>query len=143
MSITPEQARERADAELRALYATVTTWDTAVFDQVVLCLDALGEPFGMNQIRLRVPEDACRRAGLYFHALLGHDNVRASEQQFLVKVGEEVSINEKARGKKVNTYRLTPAGRRHIQNRQQARAKAARELRNARTKAARAPRSAA
>jgi len=128
MSITPEQARERADATLRALYTTVTQWDNAVFDQVVLHFADTGRPFGMNQIRTIVPDDACRRAGLYFHALVGHDTFHPDEPPLLVKTGEETSINPRARGKKVNLYRLTRAGRRYIEARQAARTDAAREL---------------
>jgi hypothetical protein len=121
MTATPEQAASWAAAHLRNLYSTVTRWDTAVLDQVVLHLANHGQPFGMNQMRQIVPEDVCRKAGLYFHALVGHDALHPDEPQLLRKVGEEVSINEKARGKKVNVYVLTRAGRKFIEDRQAAR----------------------
>lgn len=113
MTLTPEQAKDRAARILADLHAaTVTDWDTAILDQVVLHLGRYGQPFGMNDIRLIVPEDACRKAGLYFRALieLAHPTV-------LRVVGEQVSINPKAHGKKVNTYRLTIDGRIHLQER--------------------------
>jgi hypothetical protein len=121
MTHTPEQAGNWAAAHLRDLYSTVTRWDTAVLDQVVLHLADHGQPFGMNQIRLIVPKDVCRKAGLYFHALVGHDTLHPAEPQLLRKVGEEVSINEKARGKRVNVYQLTRAGWKFIEDRQAAR----------------------
>ena len=126
MTLTSEQALTQAVAELRTLYSAVTAWDTAILDQVVLHLDDNGCSIGMNQIRSIVPDDACRRAGLYFHALEGHHRLHPAEPALLVKVGEEVSVNEKARGKKVNVYRLTRAGRKYIQDRQIARAEARR-----------------
>jgi hypothetical protein len=121
MTTTPQQARVQADAELRALYSTVTDWDAAVYDQVVLHLADTGQPIGMNQIRAIVPDGAARGAGLYFHTLVGHDALHPTEPALLVKVDEEVSINPKARGKKVNVYVLTRAGRAFIEERQAAR----------------------
>jgi hypothetical protein len=121
MTTTPEQAASWAAAHLRSLYSTVTRWDTAVLDQVVLDLASHGQPFGMNQIRQIIPDDVCRKAGLYFHQLVGRDALNPDEPQLLRKVGEEVSINEKARGKRVNTYVLTRAGRKFIEDRQAAR----------------------
>lgn len=121
MTATPEQAHSWAAAHLRALYSTVTTWDTAVLDQVVLHLASHDQSFGMNQIRAIIPEDVCRKAGLYFNALISHDTLHPDEPALLRKVGEEVSINEKARGKRVNVYVLTRAGRKHIEDRQAAR----------------------
>jgi hypothetical protein len=121
MTITPSQARTRALAEVAALYSTVTDWDTAVYDQVVLHLADTGQPIGMNQIRTIVPEGAARSAGLYFHQLVGHDALHPAEPALLVKIDEEVSINPKARGKKVNVYQLTRAGRKFIKDRQAAR----------------------
>jgi hypothetical protein len=122
MTITPQQARTQALVELRALYSAVTAWDTAVYDQVVLHLHDNGQPIGMNQIRAIVPDGVTRAAGLYFHQLVGHDALHPAEPALLVKIGEEVSINPKARGKRVNTYMLTRAGRKYIQDRQAARA---------------------
>lgn len=116
MTTTPEQARADANRLLAALYTTVTDWDTAILDQVVLAIAADGQPFSMNDIRTVVPEDACKRAGLYFHGLvnLGHPVV-------LEPVGQVVSINPKAHGKKVNAYRLTADGRKFLEDRQTAR----------------------
>ncbi|MFC5204581.1 hypothetical protein [Streptomyces kaempferi] len=121
MTITPEQARAQSITELRALYSTVTDWDAAVYDQVVLHLADTGQRIGMNQIRTIVPEGAARSAGLYFHQLVGHDVLHPTEPALLVKIDEEVSINPKARGKKVNVYLLTRAGRKFIEDRQAAR----------------------
>jgi len=100
----------------------VSEWTTAVLDQAVIHLADSGHPFGMNDIRLIVPDDECRNAGLYFAALTGHDSLHSDMPQLLRKVGEEPSINPKAHGKKVNTYVLTRAGREFIQDRQAARA---------------------
>lgn len=117
MTLTPEQAKARASRILADLNtAAVTDWDTAILDQVVLHLASRGEPFGMNDIRLIVPEDACRNAGLYFRAL-----VETEHPIVLRVIGEQVSINPKAHGKKVNVYRLTIAGRIYLQERVDAR----------------------
>ncbi|MFF0777043.1 hypothetical protein [Streptomyces sp. NPDC003720] len=121
MQLTPAQAKARADQILATLKSTVSDWTTAVLDQAVLHLANSGAPFGMNDIRLLVPDDECRKAGVYFAALTGHDALHPSEPQLLRKVGEEPSINPKAHGKKVNTYLLTRAGRQYIQDRQAAR----------------------
>ncbi|MGW1135640.1 hypothetical protein [Streptomyces griseoluteus] len=123
MQLTPAQAKARAVEILAALQPTVTDWTTAVLDQAVLHLADSGAPFGMNDIRLIAPEDDCRKAGLYFAALTGHDALHPNEPQLLRKVGEEPSINPKAHGKKVNTYLLTRAGRQFIKDRQAARIK--------------------
>jgi hypothetical protein len=122
MQLTPAEAKARAARILNALQPTVTQWTTAVLDQAVLHLADTGRPFGMNDIRLLVPNDECRKAGVYFAALTGHDALHPDEPQLLRKVGEEPSINPKAHGKKVNTYLLTRAGRKFIQDRQAARA---------------------
>lgn len=116
MTITPEQARVAANATLAALYTTVTDWDEALLDQVVLAIAGDGQPFSMNDVRIVVPEDACRRAGLYFHSL-----VNRAHPKILDCVGDVVSINRKARGKTVHTYRLTAAGREFIEERRAAR----------------------
>lgn len=121
MTLTPAEAQARANRILAALQSTVSDWTTAVLDQVVLHLADSGLPFGSNDIRLIAPEDECKKAGLYFHALVGHDALHPNEPALLRKVGEQVSINEKAHGKKVNTYVLTRAGRAFIQSRQAAR----------------------
>lgn len=117
MTLTPEQAKARASRILADLHAaTVTDWDEAILDQVVLHLATRGEPFGMNDIRLIVPEDACRKASLYFRAL-----VELEHPIVLRVIGEQVSINPKAHGKRVNVYRMTIAGRVHLQERVAAR----------------------
>ncbi|MFI1928299.1 hypothetical protein [Streptomyces sp. NPDC020377] len=118
MNLTPAQAKARADRILAALKPTVSQWSTAVLDQAVLHLADSGQPFGMNDIRLLVPGDDCRKAGVYFATLTGHDALHPNEPPLLRKVGEETSINPKARGKKVNVYVLTRAGRQFIQDRQ-------------------------
>ncbi|WP_405964786.1 hypothetical protein OG713_34620 [Streptomyces sp. NBC_00723] len=121
MNLTPAQAKARADRILAALKPTVSQWTTAVLDQAVLHLADSGQPFGMNDIRLLVPEDECRKAGVYFATLTGHDALHPNEPALLHKVDEEPSINPKAHGKKVNVYVLTRAGRQYIQDRQAAR----------------------
>ncbi|MFF7576831.1 hypothetical protein ACFZBE_17875 [Streptomyces sp. NPDC008061] len=120
MATTPAVAWARARQILSTLQP-VSDWTTAVLDQAVLYLADSGTPFGMNDIRLIVPKDECRKAGLYFHALLGLDALQPNKPDLLRKVGEEVSINKKAHGKKVNVYVLTSAGRKFIQDRQAAR----------------------
>lgn len=122
MNLTPAQAKARADRILAALKPTVSQWTTAVLDQAVLHLADSGQPFGMNDIRLLAPEDDCRKAGVYFATLTGHDALHPNAPALLCKVGEETSINPKAHGKKVNVYVLTRAGRQYIQDRQAARA---------------------
>lgn len=121
MTLTPAEAKARADRILAALQPTVSDWTTAVLDQAVLHLADSSAPFGSNDLRLIVPEGECRKAGLYFHALTSHEALHPGQPALLRKVGEVVSINEKARGKRVNEYVLTRAGRKHIENRQAAR----------------------
>lgn len=121
MLLTPAEAKARAAHILATLKPTVSDWTTAVLDQAVLHLADSGAPFGMNDIRLLVPEDDCRKAGVYFAALTGHDALHPNEPQLLRKVDEETSINPKAHGKKVNVYVLTRAGREFIRDRQAAR----------------------
>lgn len=107
--------------EILGALQPVSEWTTAVLDQAVLHLADSAEPFGMNDLRLIVPDGECRKAGLYFHSLLAHGAFDDDEPELLRKVGEVVSINEKAHGKKVNTYLLTRAGRKFIEARQAAR----------------------
>lgn len=121
MQLTPAEAKARADRILAALQPTVTDWTTAILDQAVLHLADSGRPFGMNDIRLIAPEHECRKAGVYFAALTGHDALHPDMPQLLRKVDEQPSINPKAHGKKVNVYLLTRAGRQFIQERQAAR----------------------
>jgi hypothetical protein len=121
MQLTPAEAKARAERILAALQPTVTDWTTAVLDQAVLHLADSGRPFGMNDIRLIVPEDECRKAGVYFAALTGHDALHPNAPALLRKVDEQPSINPKAHGKKVNVYVLTCAGRKYIEDRQAAR----------------------
>jgi hypothetical protein len=118
MSLTPEQARAEANATLAAMYKTVTDWDTALLDQAILAIASDGQPFGMNDVRTVLPEDACKRAGLYFHSLI------ALESPLILRpVGEVPSVNPKAHGKKVGIYRLTGAGRKFLTDRRAARIK--------------------
>lgn len=121
MHLTPAEAKARAAQILATLQPTVTQWTTAVLDQAVLHLADTGRPFGMNDIRLIVPEDECRKAGIYFAALTGHDALHPDMAPLLRVVGSEPSINPKAHGKKVNTYLLTRTGRDFIEARQAAR----------------------
>ena len=118
--MTPAETREQANTTLALLYANVTNWDTALFDQAVLAIASDGQPFGMNDLRTVLPEDACKRAGLYFHALINLEH-----PEVLRHVGDVRSINPKAHGKKVGVYVLTLAGRKFIEERRQACRKAA------------------
>ena len=104
--------------EILSSLGPVSDWTTAVLDQAVLHLADSGEPFGSNDLRLLVPEDDARRAAQYFAALTGHDALHPDEPQLLRKVDEVPSINPKAHGKRVNTYLLTRAGRKFIEDRQ-------------------------
>lgn len=110
-SITPEQAKARANRLLRTL-GPVDQWTEAVFDQAVLHLGRSSRPFGSNDFRLLLPEDDCKKAGIYLRALLEKEHPAVLEI-----VGEVVSINPKAHGKRVCEYRLTLAGRRYLENR--------------------------
>lgn len=113
MDLTPEQAKARASRILGRLHAaTVTDWNEAVLDQVVLHLGRTGQPFSMNDVRLIVPETAYKSAGLYFRSL-----VELEHPTVLQVVGEVVSSNPKAHGKRVNVYTLTTAGRKHLEDR--------------------------
>lgn len=116
-TLTPEQAAARARRVLAAL-GPVPQWTEAVLDQAVLHLGRGGKPFGSNDLRLIVPEDDCRSAGLYLRGL-----VELEHPVILRAIGEVVSINPKAHGKKVNIYRLTAAGRRYLEARIAARTK--------------------
>jgi hypothetical protein len=114
--MTPDAAREQANALLATLYANVTNWTTALLDQALLAIASDDKPFGMNDLRTVLPEDACKQAGLYFHSL-----VNLEHPEVLRQVGEVRSINPKAHGKKVGVYVLTSAGRKFIHDRQAAR----------------------
>ncbi|MBW1603440.1 hypothetical protein JJV70_15270 [Streptomyces sp. JJ66] len=115
---------------LRPLYASVTTWDTALLDQALLAIAADGEPVSMNDLRTVLPELAHGAAGLYFHGLVFRRHPRV-----LDIVGTTPSINPRAHGKPVNVYRLTGAGRgwleERIEQRRQQQAAARREGRAA------------
>jgi hypothetical protein len=121
MTLTPDEAREQANATLAVLYATVTEWDAALLDQAIEAIAADGEPFSMNDLRLVLPEIAHHAAGLYFHSLANQTSPRLLEY-----AGDVRSINPKAHGKKVNRYTLTPAGRAAIAERRAGRLRAAR-----------------
>lgn len=99
--ISPEQARERADATLRSLYANVTDWDRALIVQAIEAIGADGRPFSMNTIRDLLPEMAQGTAGLVFHSL-----ARQKKTPVLVKVGEERSTSGPTHGKPINRYVL-------------------------------------
>lgn len=102
MTITPEQAREQANAALAALYANVTTWDTAVLDQAIDAIGGDGRPFSANDLRAVLPELAHGTAGLFFHSL-----VRRKTPPQVVVVGEEPSTAESTHGKPIKVYRLS------------------------------------
>jgi hypothetical protein len=113
---TPEQAREQANETLAALYANVTTWTEALFDQALLAIAGTGRPFSANDFWTVLPETGRGACGLYFAKL-----IHLRHPQVLIKIGDEPSVNEKAKGKPVNVYALTEPGRRFIRDRQAAR----------------------
>jgi hypothetical protein len=119
MDLTPEQARIKANEHLASLYSNVSDWTEAVYDQAVAAIAADGQPFSMNDIRTVLPGHQHQQAGLYFHGLL------MREPHLLVQVGEVRSINPKARGKKVYTYRLTTSPGRFLKIRRDERARKA------------------
>jgi hypothetical protein len=110
-TLTPQQAKARASRVLAAL-GPVSDWTTGVLDQAVLHLGRTGRPFGANDLRLIVPEDDCKQAGQYFRSL-----IELEHPVVLRYVGEVVSINPKAHGKRVNEYTLTPDGRKYLKAR--------------------------
>lgn len=101
MTDTPSEARERADATLRTLYATVTDWDRALIIQAVKAIGADGRPFSMNTIRDLLPDIAHNAAGLVFHSLIHRRNPR-----YLIVVGEEPSTLPNTHGKPIKVYVL-------------------------------------
>lgn len=114
-TLTPAQAKARANRILRSL-GPVDAWTEALLDQAVIHLGRSRRPFGMNDVRLLLPEDDCKQAGLYFRALIELEHPTVLEY-----VGEVVSINPKAHGKKVNEYLMTTAGLRFLERRVAAR----------------------
>lgn len=112
MTATPEQARIEANQLLAVLYANVTRWDEAILDQAVLAIAGSNRPFSANDLWAIVPELGRGTAGLYFGAL-----TRRSSPRILHRIGDEPSVNPKAHGKPVHTYRLTPEGRKFLEDR--------------------------
>lgn len=104
MTLTPEQARDQANALLATMFANVSQWDAALFDQAIEAIAGDGQPFGMNDLRTVLPDMGRKAAGLYFRGLA------TRRPQLLICVGEVTSVNEKAHGKPVKTYVLTGAG---------------------------------
>ncbi|MEC4016023.1 hypothetical protein [Streptomyces sp. H27-D2] len=101
ISITPDEARERADATLRSLYATVADWDRSLIEQAIEAIGDDGRTFSMNGIRDLLPDMAHRTAGLVMRSLIGRKN-----PTMLVKIGEEPSTSGPTHGKRINIYRL-------------------------------------
>jgi hypothetical protein len=118
MALTPEQARQQANEQLAALYATVTDWTEALFDQALLAIAGTGRPFSANDLWQVLPETGRAACGLYFASI-----TRRRTPQALIRIGFEPSINPKAHGKPVNVYQLTAAGREFLQDRKADRAK--------------------
>ena len=102
MAITPDQAREQANAALAALYANVTDWDTTILDQAIDAIGGDGRPFSANDLRAVLPELAHGAAGLFFHSL-----VRRRHPRQVMVVGEEPSTAESTHGKPIKVYRLS------------------------------------
>lgn len=120
MTLTPDQARRQANALLASHYANVSDWTEAIYDQAVAAIAADGLPFSMNDIREVLPKSEHHQAGLYFHSLL-----LTRSPQLLIRVGEVTSINKRAHGKPVNTYRLTVTSSHFLKIRRTARAEKA------------------
>ncbi|MFJ3812232.1 hypothetical protein ACIPWE_38455 [Streptomyces sp. NPDC090073] len=118
MTLTPEQARQQANKQLAALYATVTDWTETLFDQALLAIAGTGRAFSANDLWVVLPETGRAACGLYFASI-----TRRRTPQVLTRIGFEPSVNPKAHGKPVNVYQLTAAGRDFIKDRQAARAK--------------------
>lgn len=116
MTITPDEAREQANATLAALYATVTDWDTALLNQAIDAIGGDGRPFSANDLRAVLPELAHGAAGLFFHSL-----VRRKTPPQVVVVGQEPSTAESTHGKEIKVYRLSPERLDAIANREQQR----------------------
>ncbi|MFF4791905.1 hypothetical protein ACFY2M_19550 [Streptomyces sp. NPDC001276] len=108
-TLTPEQAREQANATLAALYANVTNWDEAILNQAIDAIAGDGRPFSMNDVRAVLPELAHGTAGLFFHSLVR----RRSPRQVDI-VGEEPSTAESTHGKPIKVYVLSPERREAI-----------------------------
>lgn len=102
MAITPDEAREQANAALAALYANVTDWDTAILDQAIDAIGGEGRPFSMNDVRAVLPELAHGAAGLFFHSL-----VRRRHPRQVMVIGEEPSTAASTHGKPIKVYRLS------------------------------------
>jgi hypothetical protein len=117
-TLTPEQARLQANEQLAALYATVTAWTEALFDQALLAIAGTGRPFSANDLWQVLPETGRAACGLYFASI-----TRRRTPQVLIRIGFEPSINPKAHGKPVNVYALTEPGRDYLKQRQADRAK--------------------
>lgn len=100
MNPTPEQARSRANAQLRSRYAAVSNWDRAVIEQAIDSIGADGRPWSMNDLRDVLPDTAHYAAGLVVHS---HIHRAASP---LIKVGTEPSTARSTKGKPINLYRL-------------------------------------
>ncbi|NUU21745.1 MAG: hypothetical protein HOV68_09560 [Streptomycetaceae bacterium] len=102
MTLTPEQAREQANAVLAVLYANVTDWDEAILDQAIDAIGGDGRPFSMNDVRAVLPELAHGTAGLFFHSL-----VRRRHPRQVMVIDEEPSTAESTHGKPIKVYRLS------------------------------------
>ncbi|MCG0064045.1 hypothetical protein L0F81_12250 [Streptomyces tricolor] len=123
MTLTPEQSRQQANEQLAALYAAVTDWTEALFDQALLAIAGDGRPFSANDLWQVLPETGRAACGLYF-ARLTH----LRTPRVLIRVGDEPSINPRAHGKPVNVYALTAPGRDYIKQRQAACAEQQRQV---------------
>ncbi|CUW31724.1 hypothetical protein [Streptomyces reticuli] len=117
-TLTPEQARAEANKQLAALYAAVTDWTEALFDQALLAIAGDGRPFSANDLWQVLPDTGRAACGLYF-ASIAH----LRTPQVLIRIGYEPSVNPRAHGKPVNVYCLTAPGRDYLKQRQAARAK--------------------
>jgi hypothetical protein len=120
MTLTPEQAREQANATLAALYANVTDWDEAILNQSIDAIGGGGRPFSMNDVRAVLPELAHGAAGLFFPSL-----VRRRTPRQVDVVGEEPSTAESTHGKPIKVYVLSPERREVITARTEQRKAAA------------------
>jgi hypothetical protein len=66
VTTTPEQARANANRLLAVLYADVTDWTEAIFDQALLAIAGTSRPFSANDLWQVLPESGRGTCGLYF-----------------------------------------------------------------------------
>lgn len=100
MPITAQQAREKADETLRALFEDISDWDRALIRQAIQTIGSDGRAFSMNEIRDLLPEQGHGTAGLVLRSM------SAQRPRAVVKVGTTPSTSGPTHGKDINVYVL-------------------------------------